>query len=52
VPADGTQAVTVGNDDFGTSPIFGQLSDRPLPTRACFIKVRTAKHNAVEKLKC
>ena len=25
VPADGTRAATVGNGDFGTSPIFGQL---------------------------
>jgi hypothetical protein len=23
VPADGTSAATVGNGDFGTSPIFG-----------------------------
>jgi hypothetical protein len=27
VPADGTSAATEGNGDFGTSPIFGQLSD-------------------------
>jgi hypothetical protein len=30
VPADGTSAATVGNGDFGTSPIFGQLSGKPL----------------------
>jgi hypothetical protein len=30
VPADGTRAATVGNGDFGTSPIFGPLSDKPL----------------------
>ena len=30
VPADGTRAATVRNGDFGTSPIFGQLSDKPL----------------------
>ena len=30
VPADGTSAATEGNGDFGTSPIFGQLSDKPL----------------------
>jgi hypothetical protein len=28
--ADGTRTATVGNGDFGTSPIFGQLSDKPL----------------------
>jgi hypothetical protein len=28
VPADGTGAATVGNGDFGTSPIFGQLSGK------------------------
>jgi hypothetical protein len=30
VPADGTRAATVRNGDFGTSPVFGQLSDKPL----------------------
>jgi hypothetical protein len=30
VPADGTSAATEGNGDFGTSPIFGQLSGKPL----------------------
>jgi hypothetical protein len=30
VPADGTSAASRGNGDFGTSPIFGQLSDKPL----------------------
>jgi hypothetical protein len=30
VPTDGTSAATGGNGDFGTSPIFGQLSDKPL----------------------
>ena len=29
MPADGTSAATEGNGDFGTSPIFGQLSDKP-----------------------
>ena len=29
VPADGTSAATEGNGDFGTSPIYGQLSDKP-----------------------
>ena len=35
VPADGTKAATVGNGDFGTSPIFGQLSDKPQLARVC-----------------
>ena len=31
VPADGITAATVENENFGTSPFFGQLSDkRPL----------------------
>ncbi len=30
VPTDGTRAATVWNGDFGTSPIFGQRSDKPL----------------------
>jgi hypothetical protein len=30
LPADGTRTATVGNGDFGTSPLFGQLSDKPL----------------------
>jgi hypothetical protein len=29
VPADGTSAATEGNGDFGTSPIYGQLLDKP-----------------------
>jgi hypothetical protein len=30
VPTDGTRAANVGTGDFGTSPIFVQLSDKPL----------------------
>ena len=30
VPTDGTRAASSGTGDFGTSPIFGQLSDKPL----------------------
>ena len=33
MPADGTSAATEGNGDFGTSPIFGQLSDKPTLAR-------------------
>jgi hypothetical protein len=29
-PADGIRVAAVWNGDFGTSPIFGQLSDKPL----------------------
>jgi hypothetical protein len=29
VPADGTTAATIRNGDFGTSPFFEQLSDKP-----------------------
>jgi len=30
MPTDGTRDATVWNGDFGTSPIFGQRSDKPL----------------------
>jgi hypothetical protein len=30
LPADGNRAAYVGTRDFGTSPIFVQLSDKPL----------------------
>jgi hypothetical protein len=30
VPTDSTKAANMGTGDFGTSPIFGQLSDKPL----------------------
>jgi hypothetical protein len=29
-PTDGTRAANVGTGDYGTSPIFVQLSDKPL----------------------
>ena len=41
VPADGTRAATVGNGDFGTSPIFGQLSGKPLLARIQQVECRT-----------
>jgi hypothetical protein len=41
VPADGTRAATVGNGDFGTSPIFGQLSDKLLLARIQQLGCRT-----------
>ena len=30
VPTDDTRAANMRDRDFGTSPIFGQLSDKPL----------------------
>jgi len=33
VPADGTRLPLKETGDFGTSPIFGQLSDKPSPVR-------------------
>jgi len=37
VPADGTRAATEEreNGDFGTSPIYGQLSDKPRLAFVC-----------------
>ena len=40
VPADGTRTATVGNGDFGTSPIFGQLSDKPLLACSYYVGCR------------
>jgi len=39
VPTDGTSAATGGNGDVGTSPIFGQLSDKPLLARSKHVGV-------------
>jgi len=36
VPADGTSAAAVLNEDFGTSAFYGQLSDKPT---ACLYQV-------------
>ena len=41
VPADGTRAATVGNGDFGTSPIFGQLPGKLLLARIQQLGCRT-----------
>ena len=46
VPADGTSAATGGNGDFGTSPIFGQLSDELLLVLTNTYWVPNAKHNS------
>ena len=45
VPADGIRAATVGNGDVGTSPIFGQLSDKPLLASIWLGGVSGVKHN-------
>jgi hypothetical protein len=45
VPADGTSAATVRNGDFGTSPIFGQLSDKPLLASIWLCGVSDVKNN-------
>ena len=37
VPADGTSAAAVLNEDFGTSAFYGQLSDKPT---ACLYLMR------------
>jgi len=37
VPADGTSAAAVLNEDFGTSAFYGQLSDKPT---ACLYLIR------------
>jgi hypothetical protein len=44
VPTDGTSAATGGNGDFGTSPIFGQLSDKPLLARSKHVGVPDLRH--------
>jgi hypothetical protein len=45
VPTDGTRAANMGTGDFGTSPIFGQLSDKPLLASTYYLGCRNVKHN-------
>jgi hypothetical protein len=45
MPADGTRAANVGTGDFGTSPIFGQLSDKPQLASIWLCGVSDAKNN-------
>jgi hypothetical protein len=53
VPADGTRAATVRNGDFGTSPIFGQLSDKPLLASLWLSGARVVKNQwQVKKIRC
>jgi hypothetical protein len=49
VPADGTSAATEGNGDFGTSPIFGQLSDKPALACIWVTGVPDVKRNSGSK---
>ena len=46
VPADGATAATVRNGDFGTSPFFEQLSDKPQLACMCLNGLSDAKHNS------
>jgi hypothetical protein len=51
VPADGTRAANVRTGDFGTSPIFVQLSSKPLLASVCLVGV--SEHKAqwqIEKI--
>jgi hypothetical protein len=49
VPADGATAATVRNGDFGTSPFFEQLSDKPQLTRVCLCGVSDAERKSVSR---
>jgi len=46
VPADGTAAATAGNGDSGTSPFFGQLSDKLQLASMHLCGLSDAKHNS------
>jgi hypothetical protein len=43
VPTDGSRAANVGTGDFGTSPIFVQLSDKPLLVSTLLVGVSERK---------
>lgn len=43
MPTDGTRAANVGTGDFGTSPIFVQLSDKPLLASTLLVGVSERK---------
>jgi hypothetical protein len=46
MPTDGTRAAYVGTGDFGTSPIFVQLSDKQHTCQyAYYVERRNVKHN-------
>ena len=46
VPADGTSAATMRNGDFGTSPFFEQLSDKPQLACVGLCGLSDAKRNS------
>jgi hypothetical protein len=46
LPADGTALPNGGNGDFGTSPIYGQISDKPLLAFIELHGVPNANHNS------
>jgi hypothetical protein len=48
VPADGTSAATEGNGDFGTSPFYEQLSDKPHQLALCIFMWGTGTPSARE----
>jgi hypothetical protein len=51
VPTDGTRAANMGTGDFGTSPIFVQLSDKALLASTQLIGVSERKAQwRIEKL--
>jgi hypothetical protein len=51
VPTDGTSAANMGTGDFGTSPIFVQLSDKPLLVSTYLLGVSGRKaQRRIEKL--
>ncbi len=49
MPTAGTRAANIGIGDFGTSPIFVQLSDKPLLASVCYLGCGNEKHNARSK---
>jgi hypothetical protein len=52
MPADGNRAAHVGTGDFGTSPIFVQLSDKPLLASVSLFGVSERKAQwRIEKLR-
>jgi hypothetical protein len=50
VPTDGIRAANMGDRDFGTSPIFGQLSGKPLLASTKHLGCREVKHNGVSDI--
>jgi hypothetical protein len=49
--ADGIMTATAGNGDFGTSPIFGQPSGKPLIASIHLAGVSPAKHKTDREIK-